>query len=207
MNTISLKAEGLAKRYGFRMIFRDIDFELTAPSSLVICGPNGSGKSTLLRIVTGLESPTKGKIHYSSDKEAVTPENISEYVAYIAPDMNFYHELSGLENLRFFMKVSGRSGSDDDYGRALEQVGLDGRGDDFLKEYSTGMRVRLKYALMLLIKPEVMILDEPTSNLDRKGKEIIYNLMEKQKKSGILIFATNEHDEIARAEKKIELDV
>jgi len=207
MEALSLRAEGLTKRYGFRTIFKNIDFQLKSPASLVICGPNGSGKSTFLRLITGMEAPASGKIEFSAATGKIPADKTSDYIGYISPDMNFYHELTGIENLHFFMHVSGRSLPRKSYENALERVGLAGRGDDFMKEYSTGMRVRLKYALMLLINPPLLVLDEPTANLDIKGKEIIYNLMEEQKKEGILIFATNESDEIRRADKKIELAV
>jgi len=126
-------------------------------------------------------------------------------MAMVSPEMNFYDELTGAENLEFFMKASGSRLKPEEIEEALNEVGLQGRGDDYLKAYSSGMRMRLKYALAILKQPEIMIVDEPSTNLDASGRKIIYDLMHRHQQNGILIFATNEDDEIAIANERINL--
>ncbi len=109
--------------------------------------------------------------------------------------MDLYGELTGLENLRFLSEVSGDRKSRNAVEGVLQSVGLGERGDDFVREYSSGMKQRLKLAAALMSDPAVLLLDEPCSSLDDDGREIVYHAMSEQKNRGILIYATNEPDE------------
>ncbi|MBD3216829.1 MAG: ATP-binding cassette domain-containing protein [candidate division Zixibacteria bacterium] len=202
---INIAAEKLSMRFGLRGVFKDISFELNTPSSMTVTGPNGSGKSTLLKIIAGLLVPTSGKVRIKSDSDELKGEEQKKIMAVVSPEMNFYDELTGAENLEFFMKASGYPASSEDIIESLKRVGLEGRGDDYLKEYSSGMRMRLKYALAILKRPEILIVDEPSTNLDISGKNIVYDLMNEYQKNGILIFATNEDNEISIAKERIDL--
>ena len=203
---MKISAHNLSKRFGFRPIFKNINFEVEPKSALAITGPNGSGKSTLLKVLTGLILPNSGKIEYLENGAVLSKEQLRPQVAYVTPEMSLYEELTGLENLQFFLNVSSRKKSAQEYENALDQVGLNGRGDDFVKGYSSGMKMRLKYALAILIEPAILFLDEPTTNLDKPGKEMVYTLMKKQVENNILIYATNEKDELQYAHAKIELN-
>ncbi|NIR66440.1 MAG: ABC transporter ATP-binding protein [candidate division Zixibacteria bacterium] len=202
---VIISAENLSMRFGLRGVFKDISFRLNFPSSLAVTGPNGSGKSTLLKIIAGLLTPTSGKIRMESDSNEVKGEEQKKLMAMVSPEMNFYDELTGAENLEFFMKASGFRMTSEEIEGALNNVGLRGRGDDYLKGYSSGMRMRLKYALAILKKPEIMLVDEPSTNLDIQGRNVVYDLMRMHQQNGILIFATNEDDEISIANKRIDL--
>ncbi|HDS01709.1 MAG TPA: heme ABC exporter ATP-binding protein CcmA [candidate division Zixibacteria bacterium] len=202
---IIISAENLSMRFGLRGVFKDISFRLASPSSLTVTGPNGSGKSTLLKIIAGLLVPTSGRVRMESDSDEIKAESRRKLMAMVSPEMNFYDELTGAENLEFFMKASGSRLKPEEIEEALNEVGLQGRGDDYLKAYSSGMRMRLKYALAILKQPEIMIVDEPSTNLDASGRKIIYDLMHRHQQNGILIFATNEDDEIAIANERINL--
>ena len=202
---INIAAEKLSMRFGLRGVFKDISFELKSPSSMTVTGPNGSGKSTLLKIIAGLLIPTSGKVRIKSNSDELKGEEQKKLMAMVSPEMNFYDELTGAENLEFFMKASGFLAASEDIIESLIKVGLEGRGDDYLKGYSSGMRMRLKYALAILKQPEILIIDEPSTNLDINGKTIVYDLMNEHKKNGILIFATNEDDEISIAKERIDL--
>ncbi len=87
----------------------------------------------------------------------------------------------------------------------LERVGLSGRGDDLVAGYSSGMKQRLKYAVVLLAKPGILLLDEPTSNLDDAGKKIVAEIIAKQKSDGIVVIATNESEDLKQVENVIRL--
>lgn len=192
-------------RFGFRGIFKDISFELESPSSIVMTGPNGSGKSTLLKIIAGLLVPSAGNVRFLKSDKVLNRDGLKGLLAMVSPEMNFYDELTGSENLEFFMKSMGRHAGKPEIENALEKVGLGGRGGDYLKGYSSGMKMRLKYALAVLSEPRVLIVDEPSTNLDISGKKIIYDLMNEHKKHGILIYATNEEEELGIADKRIIL--
>ena len=205
MNILKISARNLSKRFGFRRVFEKLEFELTSPASLAITGPNGSGKSTLLKVITGLLYPNSGKVIITRQGQKLGKDSLRGYLAFVSPEMNFYDELSGLENLKFFVNVSGGSFSKAACLSALDQVGLGGRGNDIIKGYSSGMKMRLKYALALLKQPEILIIDEPSTNLDAEGKEKIYQIMNEQKDKGMLIYATNEESEIGIADRRIQL--
>jgi heme exporter protein A len=205
MNILKISARNLSKRFGFRRVFEKLEFELTSPASLAITGPNGSGKSTLLKVISGLLYPNSGKVVITRQGQKLGKDSLRDYLAFVSPEMNFYDELSGLENLKFYVNVSGGSFSKADCLSALDQVGLGGRGNDIIKEYSSGMKMRLKYALALMKQPEILIIDEPSTNLDAEGKEKIYQIMDEQKNKGMLIYATNEESEIGIADRRIRL--
>jgi len=205
MNILKISARNLSKRFGFRRVFDKLEFELTSPASLAITGPNGSGKSTLLKVITGLLYPNSGEVIITRQGQKLGKDSLRDYLAFVSPEMNFYDELSGLENLNFFVNVSGGSFSKAACRSALDQVGLGGRGNDIIKEYSSGMKMRLKYALALMKQPEILIIDEPSTNLDAEGKEKIYQIMNEQKDKGMLIYATNEESEIGIADRRIQL--
>ncbi len=202
---LKITVKNLSMRFGFRGIFKDISFELESPSSLVVTGPNGSGKSTLLKIIAGLIIPTAGNTAFFESDKALNRDKLRGMLAMVSPEMNFYDELTGSENLEFFMKSMGRHAGKEHIEEALEKVGLKGRGDDYLKGYSSGMKMRLKYALAVLGNPRILIVDEPSTNLDMNGKKLVYELMSEHKKQGILIYATNEEEELGIAGKRITL--
>lgn len=202
---IVLKATALTRRFGFRRVFDRLDFECSTGDALCIAGPNGSGKSTLLRIISGLLAPTSGKVQLTREGMELDETAKRSATRLVSPEANLYDELSGIENLRFFCKVSGgefpREGSE----AVLDRVGLAGRGNDLYGAYSSGMKQRLKYAAALLSSPPVLLLDEPTANLDERGKEMVYSVMAEQRRHGLLIFATNEEDELKFGDKFVKL--
>ncbi|MCK4655733.1 MAG: ABC transporter ATP-binding protein, partial [candidate division Zixibacteria bacterium] len=157
--------------------------------------PNGSGKSTLLKIIAGLLAPSSGSITLSIDGQEAAAEIRHRSVRLVSPEMNLYDELTGSENLRFLSSVSGVPVSRDKIDTILNSVGLGERGNDFFGESSSGMKQRLKLASALMSDPPLLLLDEPSSNLDDDGREFVYRVMEEQKSRGILVYATNEQDE------------
>jgi heme exporter protein A len=124
----------------------------------------------------------------------------------VSPEMALYEMLTGYENLRFFATLAGMYSNRSSQDELLERVGLAGRGDDLVMAYSSGMKQRLKYAVALLAKPAILLLDEPTANLDEAGKRIIGEIMTRQKSEGILIIATNEAEDLNQVESVIRLD-
>lgn len=202
---LSLKITKLTRRFGHRSVFRDIDFECGPGTSVCITGPNGSGKSTLLKIIAGLLAPSSGNITFSIDEKETTAETKRRSVRLVSPEMNLYDELTGSENLRFLSSISGVPVSQEKIGTILNSVGLGERGDDFFGEYSSGMKQRLKLASALMSDPPLLLLDEPSSNLDHDGREFVYRVMQEQKSRGILVYATNEQDEQRFGDKIVRL--
>jgi heme exporter protein A len=206
MSTMTLTLSDVSKEFNRRSIFRNVSFSLGNGDSLVITGRNGSGKSTLVKILCGLLSPTKGTIAYTSEGKSIEHDNVRNHIGLVSPYLQLYDEFTGWENLELLSNI--RSDRVLEQGRieeVLRDVGLWERRNDFLRTYSSGMRQRLKYAFALVHKPEILVLDEPTSNLDADGIEMVRRRVEEQKNGSILILATNDAEEATWCSRMIDL--
>lgn len=201
----SLIVENLGKRFGHRKVFSKINFELHSGDSIAIVGSNGSGKSTLLKVILSLLVPSKGTVEYKNEHTVLTDDNFRSYVSFVSPYLNLYDHLTAEENLVFFSTVAGFNVTGKEINFLLAKVGLEGRGMDYVMEYSSGMKQRLKYAVALLKKPEFLFLDEPTSNLDDDGKKIVFDIIEEYRKDSIILIATNEKEEYDLAKNIVRL--
>jgi len=208
MDNISLKCEGLSKRYNGKLIFSGVGFELTKNSSLVITGKNGSGKSTLLKVISHLIRLDKGKIDLEIDGNKIPSEKFYMNIGLFAPYLNLYDELTASENLDFFydLKIENKTDKKEKIKCLLEKVGLYGRRDHLLRNYSSGMRQRLKLAYSVLNSPALLLMDEPRTNLDEQGISVVYELAEEQKKRGILILATNEKEDTELCSSRLSIE-
>lgn len=204
--TLRLSARSLSHRFGRRRVFTDVSFECEVGDAVCITGRNGSGKSTLLRILTGLIVPSKGEVELSRNDEVLGKDSRRKALRLVSPEISMYESLTALENLELITRLSGIEVDRSAMDSALEQVGLEGRGHDFYGEYSSGMKQRLKIASAIISNPEVLLLDEPTANLDDAGKERIYHIMHDFQAHGILIFATNEKAEVRFGGQVVGLD-
>ena len=202
---IYVQVEALTKRFNRQEVFRDVSFEVAPGSSLVVCGPNGSGKSTLLKILLGLLPPTRGVVRFREGERELERDALRGRVSFVAPYLQFYGALTGYENLQFLARLQGRPAGRACIEQALARVGLEGQGRKLVKAYSSGMQQRLKYALGWLIEPHLVVLDEPTANLDVKGKQFVQDWIERIRGRCALIIATNEPDELNWGEQRLEL--
>lgn len=198
-------AENIEKKFNHRQIFREINFELNNVDSLVITGANGTGKTTLVRIISGLLSPTGGKINYYQKDQKISHEAVYNRIGLVGPYLQLYKDLTAWENLSFFAKARDGKVNTARILELMEYVGLAGREHDALKTYSSGMLQRVKYVAALYHHPEVLILDEPTANLDEKGKHLVYDIIEEHKQRHTVIIATNEAAEIKFGAKRVEV--
>ncbi len=187
-----LTVSGLAKSFGRRTLFRDLAFSLGPSSSLAVAGPNGSGKSTLLQIVAGLQVASAGEVELACRGEVVQPADRPQRVGFVAPYLNVYDDFTARENLRFIADVRRLRSTDQSIDGLLARVGLDGRQDDLVKTFSSGMKQRVRFATALLADPWLLILDEPGSNLDDRGRRLVKGIVETHTEAGgAVILATN----------------
>ena len=206
MSPINITAQGLSKDFNRKVIFKDITFSLSSPASLSITGKNGAGKSTLSKIIAGLISSTQGSLTYAIDGNKIGIEEFKHHIGFVSPYLNLYDEFTGLENLQILSLIRASIRHQDErMNELLALVGLWNRRNDFVGTYSSGMKQRLKYAFALLHQPAVLILDEPTSNLDAEGIEVIKKIVLEQQKANILIIATNDTVEAAWCTQQIQV--
>ncbi len=192
MSNYSVEAIKLNKTFGRRLIFNDINFRLAEPGIFGISGPNGSGKSTLVKIIAGLLSSTKGKVSYKNSEKEIIPEKLHNHIGFVSPYLVLYEEFSAWENLEYFAKIRGISFDKDYAKKLLERFLLYNRRNDLVKTYSSGMKQRMKFIFALIHRPELLIFDEPTSNLDNEGRNSVYEIIEDKSKESIIIIASND---------------
>ena len=190
-----LQFENLHKRFGDRAVLRNVNARVEHGEALVVTGHNGSGKSTLLTVLAGLLRPDRGRVRILEDGREITRDERRRALALVAPDLTLYPELTALENLEFFARVRGLPVDSRGHEALLERLGLPGRGRDSVGTYSSGMRVRLKYAVALQADPHVLLLDEPTAMLDTGGVEVVEQIIAEQRRRGLLVLATNDPEE------------
>lgn len=204
ISNISLNALNLTKKFDRKAIFQDINFSIHPGSATAITGRNGSGKSTLIKIIAGLLGKTSGELYLSVNGERIKNEVLYKYLGFVSPYLNLYDEFTGCENLKIVSDIRGLGYENID--PVLKRVGLYPRRNDQLKIYSSGMKQRLKIAFAILHNPPVLLLDEPTSNLDLEGVSVIDDIAGEYKADKILIIATNDAHERSLCENEINLN-
>lgn len=192
MSSYSIQSQNLSKLFGRRLIFKDINFSWSENGIFGISGPNGSGKSTLVKIVAGLIASSSGKIIHKNSAGEIIPEKLHNHIGFVSPYLVLYEEFSAWENLKIFAQIRGVTFNEERILFYFKQFLLDTRKNDLVKTYSSGMKQRLKFIFALMHSPEVLIFDEPTSNLDEEGKKVVYDIVREEGKSRIVVIASNE---------------
>jgi heme exporter protein A len=202
---MKLIVDKICKNFGEKKILRDISFNLSSGESVAIIGPNGSGKTTLVRIICGLIRPNSGSVMYIENDTEIALQNVYQSLGLVSPYLQLYEELTAAENLQFLAKIKRISDAEDKIAHLMNRLNLAGREDDQVKTFSSGMRQRLKYIFALLGDPKILLLDEPTSNLDSDGIDRVYEIMSDQKKDNILLIATNDQTDLKYGDFQVEV--
>jgi len=203
--SIRLEAKNLKKVFNRRVVFERISFTLGSNTTLLVTGRNGSGKSTLIKILASVLSPTEGSVGISSSLP-YTPESHLMQVGLVSPYLMMYDEFSARENLTLALAIRGMRPDGRKIDALLERVQLFGRRNDLVRTYSSGMKQRVKYAFALVHGPKILLLDEPMSNLDTRGVEMVRAIMQEQREKGILVVATNDLTDIRHFDSQVNLD-
>ena len=176
--------ENLVKFFGRFAALRNISASFTRGRLYVVLGDNGAGKSTLLRVVAGLMEPSQGSFTLLGAKKV---RDVAHRVGYMGHAPLLYDELDGMENLRYFAGLYGIH--DDEISRnAMRTVGLDPELSRRVGQYSQGMRQRLSLARAVLHNPELMLLDEPFSNVDVRSARDMAAVLGRVRDQGKTIF-------------------
>ena len=196
-NSYIIEAKKLKKAFGQRLVFNNLDFRFEDNGIYGIAGANGSGKSTLVKIIAGLLSPSAGKLNHSIDEVVIKPEELHNHIGFAAPYLELYNEFSAWENLSLFSEIRGLIFDAVRAELLLKELDIYNRRNDYVKTYSSGMKQRLKFAFAFLHSPSVVVLDEPVSNLDSGGKEIVYGIIKRESRNSIVIIASNEENDLS----------
>ena len=181
----ALSVQGLSRRYGYRLVLRDVSLDARAGEVLLVVGPNGAGKTTLLRLMAGLARPATGSISRAGA------------VGMVAHDAMLYDDLTATENLEFFGALHGLT----DAGRPralLDRMGLTPWADERVRTFSRGMLQRLSIARALLGDPAILLLDEPFSGLDDQSSQAVRRVFGELRDRGCaLVVVTHNLTEVA----------
>jgi ABC-2 type transport system ATP-binding protein len=184
----AIAVAAVTKRYGAREALRDVSFEAQAGEVVAVIGPNGAGKTTLLSILSGLVGPTSGTVSRSAREVGWVPQQPAVYA-----------KLSVAENLRLFARLERVADPDAVVARMLEQTGLGERAGDELGTLSGGNQQRVNIAVGLLADPPVLALDEPSSSLDPRQRERLWEFIGRLAAAGTaVVFSTHNVGEAER---------
>ncbi|HXG62672.1 MAG TPA: ABC transporter ATP-binding protein [Planctomycetota bacterium] len=174
-----VRTEYLTRAYGDKVAVDGLNLRLARGEIYGFLGPNGAGKTTTILMLLGLTEPTAGRAEVLGLDPFRQPLEVKRRVSYLPENLGFYRDLTGRENLRYLARLNGLDGPAAERGiqEALERVELAEAADRTVATYSRGMRQRLGLAGVLVKKPEVMILDEPTLGLDPQGTKAILDLI------------------------------
>ncbi|PTS92224.1 ABC transporter ATP-binding protein [Pedobacter sp. HMWF019] len=181
------------RRFNQEWIFRNFSYQFKAGEQYAILGPNGSGKSTLLSVLTGSLSPSEGTITYSEAKN-IPVEQIYKRISFAAPYLDLIEEFTLQETISFHFKFKEFSAGMDAEG-LLERLGLARAQDKPLKYFSSGMKQRTKLALACCADTPMLLLDEPTSNLDTQGIDWYHQLISDFSADKLLVVCSNQEVE------------
>jgi heme exporter protein A len=171
----ALEVEGLARHYGEREALSDVSLTLQKGQTLVVFGPNGAGKTTLLRVLATLLHPHAGRVSVLGRSLPSDAWAVRGRVGLLAHEPLLYRELTAQENLRFHARLHGVE--DERVGELLESVAMSTRSREPLRTLSRGMIQRVAVARAVLHSPELLLLDEPHSNLDPAAVELVAPLI------------------------------
>jgi len=187
--TAVIETRELTKRYGPVTAVEDLTLAITSGEVYGLLGPNGSGKTTTILMLLGLTEPTSGEVRVLGEDPSRNPLAVKRRVGYLPDSVGFYDDLTARENLRYTAQLNGlpRVEAERRIAEVLERMGLSGRADDRVGTYSRGMRQRLGLADVLLKRPQVAILDEPTMGLDPEGAMEFLEMIRGLKADGLTV--------------------
>jgi ABC-2 type transport system ATP-binding protein len=195
-----LIAQDLSKSFGDLEAVKSISLQVARGEVFGLLGPNGAGKTTMISMLTALLEPTGGKITVDGlDLKAHTHE-VKAKLGLVPQEMALYMTLSARQNLMFFGRIYGLKGKElrQRVDEVLEMIGLTGRADDAVGDYSGGMKRRVNIGAGLLHKPQVLFLDEPTVGVDPQSRNAIFESVEALNKAGMTVIYTTHYMEEAQ---------
>ena len=202
---MKITLEHISKRFQRHWIFKDINYSFTALEAYALLGPNGCGKSTLLRIISGMQSPSLGKVIYDSNGTAIPTNDIFDKISFSAPGMEIVEELTLREffDFHFSFKHTLPQLSID---KIIQLCGLQDAANKPIGDYSSGMKQRVKLAQAIFADTPILLLDEPCTNLDQQGVEQYREWIETYGRNRLIIVASNDPREYFFCKEQIVIE-
>ncbi len=185
---MKIEAIKLTKKFNNQLIFNNLNFVVNSGERFAIIGENGSGKTTLLKTLAGIIFPSSGKVDYNDGK--IIPENIGTKISYAAPYASVIEEYTLKDFLSFYLKFRDIS-KIHSLDLVLQKANIGNIKNKPISSLSTGMKQKIKLIIAFLTKSNAIFLDEPCSNLDKKGIDFYQFLLENYSKGKTLIVCSN----------------
>lgn len=186
--------EDIGRRFNQEWIFKGINHTFVQGQSYAILGPNGSGKSTFLQVLAGSLSPSKGKISYSFQDKEIAAEHIYQQLALAAPYLELIEEFTLRESIHFHFKFK-KMMQGWDCEKLITLLQLESSANKEIRYFSSGMKQRVKLLLACCTDSPLLLLDEPTANLDTQGMEWYLSMIKQFTKNRVLIICSNQEHE------------
>jgi ABC-2 type transport system ATP-binding protein len=177
MRDAAILTSGLSKSYGSKEALRQLDLVVEAGEIFGLIGHNGAGKTTTVNLLTTLIPPTSGTARINGADIAAAPDEVRRTIGYLPENVQFYDNLTTVENLRFFGRLSGLRKPDARIEEVLDYLDFTGHENERLGGFSKGMRQRVGIAQAILHRPRTLFLDEPTSGLDPQGVRTLRDII------------------------------
>ena len=183
--------EDIGRRFNRDWVFQHVNYHFSAGKSYAVLGPNGSGKSTLLQVVSSALTPSAGQLRYQREGKTADVDQVYQYLSIAAPYLELIEEFTLAEQVRFhFTHKAFLSGFDEQ--SLIEYLGLAHAKDRQLRYFSSGMKQRVKLGLACCADTPIVLLDEPTSNLDEEGVAWYLQLVAQTTAGRLLVVCSNQ---------------
>ncbi len=194
-----LHVENLVKNYGELTAVDDVSFDAEAGRVFGLLGPNGAGKSTAINCISGLLTPTAGRVTVNGHDVVKDGKAAKRSLGVVPQELALYEDLPAIDNLRYWGKAYGLRGKalEDRVATVLETIGLADRAKDVPKEFSGGMKRRLNFGCGIVHEPQVLLLDEPTVGVDPQSRARLFDLVETLRDEGACVLYTTHYMEEA----------
>lgn len=199
---MQLKLTNTGKRFNREWIFRHFDFEFLEGKKYAITGSNGSGKSTLLQVIAGSLTHNEGAVALTVKGKLVTEERCFQYISVAAPYLELIEEMTANEFLNFHRQFKSLINSKEEI---LHTIGLEKAGNKQIRYYSSGMKQRLKLAQAFFSDTPILLLDEPTTNLDADGIVLYQRLIASNTQNKLVIISSNDLQEYRFCEEVVAI--
>ncbi|MDQ1152684.1 ABC transporter ATP-binding protein [Sphingobacterium zeae] len=202
---LKITLKDIGRRYNNEWIFRHINYTFESGKSYAILGHNGSGKSTFLKVLSSSLTPSEGELVYNYGDEVLGVDQVYQQLSLAAPYVELIEEFTLMELIDFHFKFKSYLPSFDKE-TVISLLGLEHALDREIRFFSSGMRQRVKLVLACCSASSLVMLDEPTSNLDSSGEEWYLTLIERTKlKSRIIVVCSNQKKEYAFCDEHISI--
>ncbi len=201
---MQVELQGIGKRYHSQWVIKDLYHTFSEGNIHALIGQNGSGKSTVLRIIGSSLIPSEGSVTYASNGEEVAIEDVATLVNFAAPYAQLVNQMSVEEYVAFYSNFRTLN-EGEDFDSFYEKCDLVEHKDKLIGELSSGMLQRFKLALAFLFSSKMILLDEPTANLDEERIQWFENLITTERRGRTIIIASNLAHEIALCSTKLDV--